>query len=224
MLEIECAGERLQLLQEKGVFWPRLKTLIIADLHLGKPAAFRSAGIAVPESTTGNDLSRLGEMVRETNAARLIILGDLFHAKTGLQRGMLDTVTLWRTQISHLEIILLPGNHDRKSGPPPAEWNIQEVDSPWLMAPFSFSHEPDILGEGYRLCGHIHPAIFLREPFGGSLRAPCFCFGPKRAILPAFGSFTGMSNLSPQPGDRIFAIGAHKNELVELAPSKTRRT
>ena len=56
MLEIDCAGERLVLLPEKAVFWPSEKTLIVADLHLGKTAAFRAAGIGVPELTTTADL------------------------------------------------------------------------------------------------------------------------------------------------------------------------
>ena len=226
MLEIDCAGEKLQLLPEKAVYWPGEKMLIVADLHLGKPAAFRQAGIGVPESTTAADLSRLNALLEITHARRLIILGDLFHSKPGLQQEMLDAVTEWRSQKTQLEIILISGNHDKHSGAPPKIWGLHEHGDIWRHGPFIFSHQPDVesAGRGYILAGHIHPAIVLRESFGGSLRAPCFCFGPRRAILPAFGSFTGMHNLKRQRGDRIFAINAREREIVELPPDSKKRT
>ncbi|MEY2408144.1 MAG: uncharacterized protein QOF48_814 [Verrucomicrobiota bacterium] len=207
MLEIECAGERLRLLVEKAVHWPRTRTLIVADLHLGKPAAFRSAGIAVPEYTTATDLERLGALAAGTGSSRIVVLGDFFHARAGLQAGMLDAVARWREQNAALELVLVPGNHDKNAGSPPEIWGISEVEDGWLCPPFSFCHKPQSCDTGYVMAGHLHPAIYLREKFGGGLRAPCFCFGPGRAILPAFGSFTGMSNMRPGNGDRFFAIG-----------------
>jgi DNA ligase-associated metallophosphoesterase len=221
MLKIDCAGERLALLAEKAVFWPRERAMIIADLHLGKPAAFRRAGVAVPEATTLGDLERLDKILRETDSRRLIVLGDFFHTRAGLQPEMLDTVAAWREQNAALEIILIPGNHDRKSGSPPALWRVLETEECWSRPPFLFCHEPHAEPESYMLSGHLHPAIVLREAYGGGVRAPCFCFGKRSAILPAFGSFTGMSNLQPQRGDRIFAISRVDNEVMELTvPSR----
>ena len=39
------------------------------------------------------------------------------------------------------------------------------------------------------------------------MRAPCFHFGPRVAVLPAFGAFTGMHPVRVRRGDRVFAIG-----------------
>jgi len=39
-----------------------------------------------------------------------------------------------------------------------------------------------------------------------SARLPCFVLGVRRAILPAFGRFTGLSDVSPSTGDQIVAI------------------
>ena len=50
-LEINVASERLWLLPDRAAYWPRTKTLLIADAHLGKAAAFRRAGIPVPSGT-----------------------------------------------------------------------------------------------------------------------------------------------------------------------------
>jgi metallophosphoesterase superfamily enzyme len=50
---IECIvmGERFVLLPEKAAFWPAMKTLFVADFHLGKAASFRRAGIPLPPGT-----------------------------------------------------------------------------------------------------------------------------------------------------------------------------
>lgn len=206
MLEIDCAGELLRLLPDKAVYWPAASTLVLADLHLGKPATFRAAGIPVPESTTLADLARLQDLIRTLRPRRLMILGDLFHARAGLQREMLDAVDQWREKNPGLEIILVSGNHDRRAGKPPANWDF-EVVSRWSEGPFLFVHEPVEKKSAYVLAGHIHPALVMRDKFGPALRAACFCFGERRAILPAFGSFTGMCNIQPARGERIFLIG-----------------
>lgn len=215
-VEIHCAGEQLVLLPERAMAWPRTTSLIVADLHFGKPAAFRKAGIAVPESTTASDLTRLDRVLQETKSKRLIILGDFFHAAAGLQTEMMETVEAWCKTKSELKIILVPGNHDKKSGEPPACWNIQNVAGGWNVPPFSFWHEPVKIMGSYALCGHLHPSISLREKFGSGIRAPCFWFGPRHAVLPAFGSFTGTRNIKPSTGERVFAVG--HEEIIEVSP------
>jgi DNA ligase-associated metallophosphoesterase len=214
MMEIDCAGVRLRLLPEKAVSWPAARTLIIADVHLGKPAAFRHAGIAVPEATTNADLERLAAIIKSEKSERLIILGDLLHAPEGMGEVMTESVDRWRAEHPDLKIILVPGNHDRKCGSPPASWKLQCAEEQWRSGPFLFSHEPMEQGGIYVLSGHVHPAIVLREKFGPGIRTPCFCFGKNRAILPAFGSFTGMSNIQQQRGEQLFAIG--KGEVLKV--------
>ena len=213
-LEIECAGEQLLLLLEKAVFWPREKTLLVADMHFGKPAAFRRAGLAAPESTTAHDLERLDRALLRTGSARLIILGDFFHSAAGRQPEMMEVVQSWREKQQRLKITLVPGNHDKRAGPPPLAWNVQSGGESCEVPPFLFCHEPKEVPGHYVLSGHIHPAISLHDKFGPGLRAPCFCFGRRRAILPAFGTFTGMHNLQRLSGERIFAIG--DDQIIEL--------
>jgi len=67
-----------------------------ADLHLGKAATFRRAGIPVPEGTSARDLARLATLVRDTGADRLLILGDLFHARVGCTERVLSEFTATR--------------------------------------------------------------------------------------------------------------------------------
>ena len=58
-LQIEAAGQALWLLPQCAVFWPQMHTLLVADAHLGKAAAFRSGGIPVPRGTTNENLALL---------------------------------------------------------------------------------------------------------------------------------------------------------------------
>ena len=56
---IEVAGEPVWLLPERAVFWPQGGTLVTADLHWGKAATFRSAGVPIPGGATGDGTTGL---------------------------------------------------------------------------------------------------------------------------------------------------------------------
>ena len=220
---LEWNGEALELLWERALWWPRGRTLLIADPHFGKAATFRFAGIAVPESPHHDDLERLTKILAQTGGRRLVILGDFFHGKIGRTDETLGALAAWRSQHRDLEIILLPGNHDRAAGPPPASWNFQCVGETWEMGPFLCRHEP--VGEHGRfvLSGHVHPSFALSERIGPGLRGRCFYFGDQLAILPAFGSFTGSQRVSAEKNTRIFLIGpdsvVEAPRMTSLAPS-----
>jgi metallophosphoesterase superfamily enzyme len=52
------------LLPGRAAFLPASATLLVADLHLGKAATFRQAGIPVPEGSAQADLARLTPVPR----------------------------------------------------------------------------------------------------------------------------------------------------------------
>ncbi len=224
MRVVEWAGEEWVALVERGLWWPRRRTLCIADVHLGKAAAFRSEGVPVPEGSTGVDLQRLSGLVSALGAHRLVLLGDLLHAAAGRVDEVMGSVEAWRENCRELDVLLVRGNHDAKAGDPPESWGIRVQDGPWADrgdGDIVFAHEPQILEKvepGKRmLCGHIHPAAVLR----GSLRdmkAPCFWFGKRIAVLPAFGSFTGTRVVSPVEGDRVLVVGP--DEVVEVSAKR----
>jgi len=60
----------------------------------------------------------------------------------------------------------------------------------------------------------IEMIVQLERGSGESLRAPCFLLGERLALLPAFGSFTGMAEVRRGPGDRIFLVGP--NEVTAI--------
>jgi uncharacterized protein len=199
-------GEHLTLLPERAVLWQERSTLLVADVHFGKAAAFRSAAVPVPRGTTAMALARMELMLGAVRPKRLIFLGDLWHAKSGRTEQVVSEVAAWRRRHEDVDMILVEGNHDRRSGKLPDELGIEEHLDPLIEGPFAFRHEPYPHPDGYAIGGHIHPCVQLVGRANQSARLPCFLFSERVAILPAFGEFTGCAGVEPGPGDSVFVI------------------
>ena len=213
MIDCVVVGERLQLLPEKAMYWPAQATLFVADFHLGKAAAFRSAGIPIPSGTTTDNVERLSACVAATGARRIVFLGDFLHAKASKAVRTEATFGAWRDSYPELELVLVRGNHDVSAGDPCEAWRIACIDEGAMLGPFVAAHHPTPLRRGYVLAGHIHPAVHLSDA-GGSFRLPCFWFGKRVGVLPAFGAFTGTATIQPARGDQIFVIA--DDEVIPL--------
>ncbi len=221
------AGERLALLPQRALHWPTASTLFITDPHFGKGATFRQAGLPVPRGGTLSDLAKLDAALKATRAERLIILGDFFHTRTSRAPHVLASLQSWRDAHASLAVTLVRGNHDRHAGDPPAALDIECVSGSLALPPFVCLHhpvdfadsltnspaEPKLSAEAFALAGHLHPVVTLHGRGGSTLRLPCFHFGARQALLPAFGRFTGGYPVRPVPGDRVFVAG--EGEIAE---------
>jgi len=214
VVRIECRGESVELLPGRALWLAGRETLLIADPHFGKPATLRRGGIPIPEGNAEADLARLGRLLDETHARRLVILGDFLHARMGRTSMVLDQFAAWRSARIRLEMLLVRGNHDLSAGDPPAGWNITcvaegECDPPWV-----YCHAPRLSPPGFVLAGHEHPVVVLDGRGGDRMRAPCFIFTEKHAILPAFSSLAAGSPIRRREGLRIYALGP--DAVIEL--------
>ena len=61
MLSLQWQTRDIVLLADGGLLLPAAATLVVADLHLGKPEVFRAAGIPVPATVNRDTLERLVE-------------------------------------------------------------------------------------------------------------------------------------------------------------------
>src|SRR3954465_12162751 len=104
---LDVAGEQIILMAERALYWPTAKTLFVADAHFGKAATFRAGGIFVPRGTTSTTLARLAAAPAHTNATRLVILGDLLHAREGRSPETLRLVSEWRAARPTLDVVLV---------------------------------------------------------------------------------------------------------------------
>ena len=108
------------------------------------------------------------------------------------------------------------GNHDDCAGDPPPAWGVHCVDEPWFLpaAPgLALCHHPQPRAGTHVLGGHVHPCTHVGRGFE-RLRLPCFHFGARVGVLPAFGAFTGMHPIEFVPGDRVFVVA--DNAVREL--------
>lgn len=201
--KIEIAGEAIKILAQKGLYWPKHKTLVVADLHFGKAATFRSYGIPVPHGTTSQSLQVLETLAETLDIESIVFLGDFFHARPAQARATLSVIQAWRAKWSHLKLTLIRGNHDYHAGDPPRELKIKLVNEPYHIAPFAFCHHPNVASDSYILAGHVHSAYRISQGLD-SIRLPCFVIGKSRALLPAFGAFTGCQEIKPEVGEQLY--------------------
>lgn len=214
-LTTEIRGERLVMLPERAVFWERQRTLLVADAHFGKAATFRALSIPVPRGTTMEGLARLDALVRSTGARRVVFLGDFLHAREGRSPETLGAFQRWHEANPEVQLVLVRGNHDRSAGDPPAGLGVACMDAPLVELPFVMAHHPGRSPDGYVLAGHLHPGVPLHGKGRQRERLPCFWFSAGCAVLPAFGDFTGLSEITPVEGDRVFVIAGA--EVLEAA-------
>jgi uncharacterized protein len=220
-LQVQLHGEALILTTERALYWHRTRTLLIADLHLGKAHTLRASGIAVPTGDTQADFSALTTLIQRFAARRLLVLGDLVHSPV---RGTEPWLAPWHAFTAMCAqmgctISVVRGNHDRQIEALGSElhWIAEHLHQP----PFVFCHDlaalaPNAQNLGYAVAGHVHPVLRYRLPTA-TLRLPVFHFARAGALLPAFGTGTGGFEIHPQLGDQTYAIA---DRVVPVFPRR----
>ncbi|MEO6731635.1 MAG: ligase-associated DNA damage response endonuclease PdeM [Ferruginibacter sp.] len=210
------SGDTFLLSADRCIFWQEQKTLILSDLHLGKTGHFRKSGIAVPQAIFKEDMQRLVTQLQLYKPEQVVVIGDMFHSHDNKEH---DFFLKWRNDFSQLSIQLVKGNHDILK----ASWyltaGITINNCELTIGNIVFVHDftdctpPD---NGYVFSGHIHPAISLRGIGKQTLQFPCFYFGKKYAVLPAFSRFTGSYLIKPLRGESVYAILPANHLKAEL--------
>ena len=203
----EWAGEAVDLLPERALWWPARGLLFLADLHIGKAATYRALGQPVPGGTTQENLARLDTLIARHAPSGIVFLGDFLHAAQARTPQVLAALDAWRARHVGLALTLVRGNHDSRAGDPPAALGIEVVDEPHRIGPFACCHHPQTHPGLFVLAGHVHPVCGLSGPGRDRMRLPCFVQDGEQAILPAFGEFTGGWHVPPGGGRRFHAVG-----------------
>ena len=217
MATVHIGGQTMLLLPEKAVFLPESDTLVVADAHFGKAVTFHevgSAGLGMADES----LEILGMLVRRFNARRMVFLGDFLHAMRSRSPTVMAALTQWRREHARLELQLVRGNEDERSGDPPAELGIDAVEEPLMLGSLALCHQPQPVAGAYVLAGHLHPCVSVGGRAHDWLRMPCYWFTREFGVLPAFGAFTGMQTIWVRSGERVFA--ATPERVFELAPKR----
>jgi DNA ligase-associated metallophosphoesterase len=201
-------GNTFWLSLHRCVYWEEQKALIVSDLHFGKTGHFRKSGIAVPQNIFKEDLQRLFAEIQFHQPKQLIIVGDMFHSRENKEMNLF---LKWRNDIPNIEVVLVKGNHDVLAGIWYKNASITVEKGKLQIGKFSFIHDVTAINglqncDEYLFSGHVHPGISVRSGVRQMLNFPCYYFGEKYAVLPAFSKFTGLCCIDPKAKDTVYAI------------------
>ncbi len=179
------------------MFWKDQSLLVVSDLHLEKGSSFAMRGVLLPPYDTVATLSRLASVVARHDPRTVIALGDSFHDRTAHERlSAPDREAITALQ-ARRDWIWISGNHDPALPSDLGGIIATEV----AIGPIVFRHEPT--GSFGEIAGHLHPKarVATRARW---LERRCFASDGERAVMPAFGAYTGGLSIRDEAFAKIF--------------------
>ena len=157
---------------------------MVSDLHLEKGSSFAARGVLLPPYDTVATLGRLAAVIARHDPRMVIALGDSFHDRDAHDRlSATDRDAIAALQ-SRRDWIWISGNHDPALPPDLGGVVASEV----AIGRIVFRHEPT--GAAGEIAGHLHPKARVSTR-GRSMERRCFACDGERAVMPAFGAYTG---------------------------------
>jgi DNA ligase-associated metallophosphoesterase len=190
-----------------ALFWEEQRLLVVSDLHLEKGSSFAARGVLLPPYDTLATLSRLAAVIARHDPRMVIALGDSFHDSTAHERlSSSDSEVLAAMQVRR-DWIWISGNHDPAL---PSDLG-GVVASEVAIGPIVFRHEP--IGAVGEIAGHLHPKARVATR-GRSMERRCFASDGERAVMPAFGAYTGGLNIRDAAFAKIFQSRGFMAHLI----------
>ncbi|ARC87997.1 ligase-associated DNA damage response endonuclease PdeM [Rhodovulum sp. MB263] len=183
--DFTLAGARLSARGSGALWWEDEALLAVADLHLGKAERVaRRGGALLPPYDTDETLTRLADEIAALAPRRVLCLGDSFDDDAAARALPEPAARRLLALMAGRHWIWISGNHDPAPVAPGGS-ALAEAE----IGPLWFRHIA-IPGERNEISGHYHPKA--RLCLGGRrVSRPCFLIDHARAILPAFGTYTG---------------------------------
>jgi DNA ligase-associated metallophosphoesterase len=167
-----------------ALFWEDERLLIVSDLHLEKGSSFAMRGVLLPPFDTAATLARLSAVIARHDPRTVIALGDSFHDREAHARLSPDDREALSALQARRDWIWISGNHD-----PALPRDLGGVVADEVaIGPIVFRHEPT--GAVGEIAGHLHPKARVSTR-GRSVERRCFASDGERAVMPAFGAYTG---------------------------------
>jgi DNA ligase-associated metallophosphoesterase len=194
---VTVAGVTLVADLAGAFFWEAERLLVVSDLHLEKGSSFAARGVLLPPYDTVATLSRLSAVIARHDPRTVIALGDSFHDRNAHARLAAPDREAIATLQARRDWIWISGNHDPAL---PSDLG-GVVASEVAVGPIAFRHEPT--GAAGEIAGHLHPKARVTTR-GRSVERRCFACDGERAVMPAFGAYTGGLNIRDAAFTKIF--------------------
>ena len=195
--EFDLVGVTLLADLSGALLWEDERLLVVSDLHLEKGSSFAKRGTLLPPFDTVATLNRLASVITRHNPRIVIALGDSFHDRDAHTRlSDADRAQLAALQTGR-DWIWISGNHD-PALPRDLGGTVADIIA---IGAITFRHEPT--GERGEIAGHLHPKARVATR-ARMLERRCFVSDGDRAILPAFGAYTGGLSVRDAAFAKIF--------------------
>jgi DNA ligase-associated metallophosphoesterase len=184
------SGHAMRPLAAGALYWEAEDTLLVADLHLEKGAAFAALGMLIPPYDTRTTLQRLGKVIREVEPSRVVALGDSFHRSELAENLAAEDLKILTRLQQGREWYWICGNHDPFL--PPCVGGT--VCTTLTICGVTLRHEPSGNELSREIAGHLHPVARIARR-GAVIRRRCFATDGNRLVMPAFGAYAGGLNV-----------------------------
>jgi DNA ligase-associated metallophosphoesterase len=180
-----------------ALFWREQRLLVVSDLHLEKGSSFAARGVLLPPYDTVATLGRLAAAIARYDPRMVIALGDSFHDRRAHERLSAPDGDALSAMQARRDWIWISGNHDPAL---PSDLG-GVVASEVAIGPIVFRHEPT--GAAGEIAGHLHPKARVATR-GRAMERRCFASDGERAVMPAFGAYTGGLSIRDVAFSKIF--------------------
>ncbi|MDI6826144.1 MAG: metallophosphoesterase [Candidatus Aenigmarchaeota archaeon] len=160
-----------------ALFIPEIKSLVIADLHIGLEYQLFKSGINIP-SQVKEMKKTVEKLIKQTKAKRLIILGDVKHDVPGISVQELREIPEFLKSLSRkIKIMICAGNHDSYLKEILPEDIKLHGTKGFKIKNFGFNHghawpSKELLTCDYLIISHTHPTIQFTDNFGYRIVEP----------------------------------------------------
>ncbi len=222
-------GEGIRISSDLAVFLTGPAVLGLCDLHIGYEASLQAEAVAIPDFQLEIMMKRLEKLLDSFEPDIVVINGDLKHefSRNRAQEWVEINTILDMLARDGADVRVVRGNHDNYLKTILAKRGVEMAGS-FEVGDFVFVHghnplEPDnvnqdSIGERFKIYGHEHPVIRLKDEIGAIMTLPCFLHDPanKFLIMPAFSPLASGTNVTSP--SRTFMIKELRDK--ELADAK----
>jgi hypothetical protein len=159
------------------LFIPEIKTLVIADLHIGIEYELYKSGINIPNQV--KEMKNIIEkLIKKTKAERLIILGDVKHDVPGISYQEIRDIPEFLELLSKkIKVEVCLGNHDTYLKDILPEKIKLHGTKGFKIKNFGFIHghawpSKELLSCDFLISSHTHPTIQFTDKFGYRIIEP----------------------------------------------------
>jgi putative SbcD/Mre11-related phosphoesterase len=154
------------------------RVLVVADMHLGIEGELAGSGISLP-SQTPKLRRRITGLVERSGADRLILLGDIKHGIPAASWQEWREIPRLLGELARMvRVEIVPGNHDGDiEGMVPKGVILHSVRGVAIGRTAGLWHghawpSPEVAGCRVIIMGHNHPAVEIRDMYGGRVVEP----------------------------------------------------